>query len=202
MKKYLTIVLALALVMSLSACSCAKQPAADPTISATDPTAAPTLTTEATKAPVSGEKTLPGTMEENINKIMEENPVEFMGGVVPLDLEDVSEDAQLAFESYTGLKTRDLIKEGAVYEPMMGSQAFSLVLVRVADAAKAKQVAEDMKANIDPRKWICVQADQVMLAGYGDVVMFIMLDSALGKTAQSFVDAFQKVCGAEPDFTF
>lgn len=202
MKKYLAIGLALALVMSLSACSCTKQPAADPTISTTKPTTAPTVATEASQPPVSSEKTLPGTMEETINKIMEENPVEFMGGVIPLDLEDASEDAQLAFESYTGLKIRDLIKEGAVYEPMMGSQAFSLVLVRVADAAKAEQVAKDMKANIDPRKWICVQADQVMLAGYGDVVMFIMLDSQLGKTAQSYVDAFQKVCGAKPDFTF
>ena len=198
MKKYITVLLVLALVMSLSACSCVKQPVAEPT-TGTNPTNAPTEATEATQ-PVDN-KTLPGTMEENINKIMEENPVEFMGGVIPLDLEDVSEDALLAFESYTGLKTRELIKEGAVYEPMMGSQAFSLVLVRVADPAKAEQVARDMKTNIDPRKWICVQADQVMLAGYGDVVMFIMLDSALGKTAQSYVDAFEKVCGGKPDFT-
>ena len=193
MKKYIAFLLALSLVMTLSACRCAKEPGIDPTTTST------TAATESTK-PAAG-KTLPGTMEENINKIMEENPVEFMGGVIPLDLEDVSEDALLAFKSYTGLEARELIKEGAVYEPMMGSQAFSLVLVRVADAAKAEQVARDMKANIDPRKWICVQADQVMLAGYGDVVMFIMLDSALGKTAQSYVDAFEKVCGSKPDFT-
>lgn len=198
MKKCSAFLLALVLMLTLSACSCAKQPASEPG-TGTQPTTATTVATEPTKA--ADNKTLPGTMEENINKIMEENPVEFMGGVIPLDLEDVSEDALLAFESYTGLKTRELIKEGAVYEPMMGSQAFSLVLVRVADAAKAEQVARDMKANIDPRKWICVQADQVMLAGYGDVVMFIMLDSALGKTAQSYVDAFEKVCGSKPDFT-
>ena len=195
MKKYIAFLLTLALMLSLSACSCAKQPVSEPT----DSTTAPTDATEPTKS--AENKTLPGTMEENVGKIMEENPVEFMGGVIPLDLSDMSEDALLAFESYTGLKTRELIKEGAVYEPMMGSQAFSLVLVRVTDAAKAEQVARDMKANIDPRKWICVQADQVMLAGYGDVVMFVMLDSALGKTAQSYVDAFEKVCGSKPDFT-
>ena len=199
MKKYIAFALALVLVMAMSACGRAKQPVADPTISTTKPTTASAVATEATK-PASG-KTLTGTMEENVNKIMEENPVEFMGGVTPLDLEDVSEDALLAFESYTGLKTREMLKDGAVYEPMMGSQAFSLVLVRVADPAKAEQVARDMKANIDPRKWICVQADQIMVAGYGDVVMFVMLDSALGKTAQSYVDAFEKVCGAKADFT-
>ena len=198
MKRCIVFLLAVTLTMALPACSCAKQPATDPTV--TTPTTASTAATEATK-PVES-KTLSGTMEENINKIIEENPVEFMGGVIPLDLEDASEDALLAFESYTGLKSRELIKEGAVYEPMMGSQAFSLVLVRVADAAKAEEVARDMKQNIDPRKWICVEADQVMLAGYGDVVMFIMLDSQLGKTARSFVDAFQKVCGNSLDFTF
>lgn len=193
MKKCIAFFLALMLTMTLSACRCAKEPVTDPTATPT------TAATESTK-PASG-KTLSGTMEENINKIMEENPVEFMGGVIPLDLTDASEDALLAFKSYTGLETQELIKEGAVYEPMMGSLAFSLVLVRVTDAAKAEQIARDMKANIDPRKWICVEADQVMLAGYGDVVMFIMLDSQNGKTAQSYVDAFEKVCGDKPDFT-
>ena len=83
---------------------------------------------------------------------------------------------------------------------MTGSQAFSLVLVRVAENADAKTVAQKMKDNIDPNKWICVRADQVKAAGYGDTVMFIMLDSNLGKTAQSYVDAFQNVCGGKLDF--
>ena len=40
-----------------------------------------------------------------------------------------------------------------------------------------------------------------MAAGYGDTVMFIMVDSQLGLKAQSYVDAFQTVCGADLDFT-
>ena len=58
-----------------------------------------------------------------------------------------------------------------------------------------------MKDNINPRKWICAMADQVMAAGYGDTVMFIMVDSALGKTAQSYVDAFKNLGGGKLDFT-
>lgn len=200
MKRCIAFLLTLVLAMSLAACSCAKAPTTPNGTATTAPTTVPTAETDATKP--ADTKTLSGTMEENINKIIEENPAEFMGGVTPLDLTDVSEDALLAFESYTGLQTRDMIKDGAVYEPMMGSLAFSLVLVRVADAAKAEQVARDMKKNIDPRKWICVEADQVMLAGYGDVVMFIMLDSQNGQTAQSYVDAFKKICGGRLDFTF
>lgn len=144
---------------------------------------------------------LEGTMEETINKIMQANPVEFMGGVTPLNLEDTSEEGKWALKNYTGLDSAEKLTDAAVYEPMTGSQAFSLVLVRVVDAADAKTVAQQMKDNINPAKWICVTADEVMAAGYGDTVMFIMLDSDMGKTAQSYVDAFQNICGGEPDFT-
>ena len=76
-----------------------------------------------------------------------------------------------------------------------------MVMVRVAEGTDAKTVAEAMKAGIDQRKWICVEADDLMVAGYGDVVMLIMVGSDTGLTAQSFVDAFKTVAGAELSFT-
>ena len=156
---------------------------------------APGQTTEAPKV------SLEGTMEELLNKVVAENPVEFMGGVIPIDLTDTSEDGVWALKSFTGLDSAEAITEAAAFEPMMGSMAFSMVMVRVAEGGDAKAVAESMKSGIDTRKWICVEANDVQAAGYGDVVMFIMLDSNMGLTAQSFVDAFQKVVGAELDFT-
>ena len=52
---------------------------------------------------------------------------------------------------------------------MMGSMAFSMVLVRVAEDTDSKTVAESMKSGIDTRKWICVEADDLKVAGFGDV---------------------------------
>ena len=75
-----------------------------------------------------------------------------------------------------------------------------MVLVRVAEGADAKAVAESMKSGIDTRKWICVEADDLKVAGFGDVVMLIMVNSDSGMTAQSFVDAFAKVAGFAPEF--
>ncbi len=144
---------------------------------------------------------LPGTMEENVNKLMASNPAEFMGGLMPVNLQDTSEEGLWALKGYTGLDSAEKITDVAVYEPMTGSQAFSLVLVRVKNAGESRQVAQQMKDNINPRKWICAGADQVMAAGFGDTVLFIMLDSGLGKTAQSYVDAFQTLCGGKLDFT-
>ena len=144
---------------------------------------------------------LEGTMEENVLKVMEIAPVEFMAGPMPVDLGDTSEDGKWALSYFTGLQSADSITDVCVYEPMMGSQAFSLVMVRTAEGADPKAVAQEMKDNIDPRKWICVGADEIMAAGYSDTVLFIMLDSQMGLSAQSYVDAFAQVAGAELDFT-
>ena len=144
---------------------------------------------------------LAGTMEENVLKVMEIAPVEFMGGLYPIDLADTSEDGLWAIQSFTGLSDASKITDLAVYESMIGAQAFSLVMVRTAEGEDAKAVAQEMKDNIDPRKWICVCADEVIVAGYGDTVMFIMVDTMMGLHAQSYVDAFAQVTGGELDFT-
>ena len=178
MKKFVSVIMALAVLLSLTACG--GNSAAQ---------------TEATEVPVSVEE----TCEELLNKIIEQRPVEFMGATIPVDLADTSEDGLWAVKYYTGLDNADMITEAGVYEPMMGSMAFSMVMVRVADFG-TKTVAEAMKAGIDTRKWICVEADDLLVAGYADMVMLIMVDSASGMTAQSFVDAFQTVIGEELDF--
>ena len=143
---------------------------------------------------------LAGTMEETVTKLIQAKPVEFMGGQVPVDLTDTSEDGMWAIKSFTGLQSGESLTDIAVYESMMGSHAFSLVAVRVAEGADAKAVAQEMTDNIDTRKWVCVGADEKIVAGYGDVVMLIMLDSGLELKAQDYVDAFQAICG-ELDFT-
>lgn len=176
MKKIVSLVLALSLVLSLTACG-----------KKAEETQAPGLSVS-------------GTMEELLNKTIEQRPVEFMGGVIPVDLTDSSEDGLWALKSYTGLDDAAKITEAAAFEPMMGSLAFSLVLVRVAEGADSKAVAEAMQSGIDTRKWICVEADDLKVAGFGDVVMLVMVNSDSGMTAQSFVDAFSKVAGFEAEF--
>lgn len=168
MKKLIAMMLVLALAVSMAACG-GKSAAKEPLV---------------------------GTMEENVMKIMEISPVEFMGGAIGVDLSDVD-----AVKYFTGLSSADKITDVSVYESMTGSQAFSLILARVADAKDAETVAQEMNDNIDTRKWICVGADQKVAAGYSDTVMLIMLDSQLGLKTQSFVDAFQQVCGGDLDFT-
>ena len=161
---------------SLAACGAANTPATEA------PTEAPAVS-------------LTGTLEELLYKVIEIQPVEFMGGAMTLDLTDTSEDGLWMVKNYTGLDSADSITEAAFFEPMMGSIPYSMVAVRVADGADIKAVAEGMKNGIDQRKWICVEADDLQVVSYGDVVLLIMVGSDTGMTSQSFVDAFVQVCG-------
>ena len=185
MKKLIAMMLALALVLSLTACG--------------GNTAAPTTeaTTEATQTAVT---TLDASCEELLNKIVEIQPVEFMGGTMPVDLADTSEDGLWAIDYFTGLSDASQITEACVFEPMMGSIAFSMVMVRAAEGVDKQALAESMKIGIDTRKWVCVGADDLLVTGYADMVMLIMVDTNTGLTAQPFVDAFASVVGAELDF--
>ncbi len=104
-----------------------------------------------------------------------------------------------ALKSFTGLDSADKISEVAVSEPMISSQAYSLVLVRVSDSADAEEIAQAMKDGIDPRKWICVEADDLRVVGYGDLLMLVMMDSQLADTitSEQMVAAFAEVCGGD-----
>ena len=175
MKKMIAMMLALTVLFSFAACG--SKPA------------------EPTTAPTEAAAKVEGTMEELLNKVVEIQPVEFMGGTMPIDLTDESEDGLWNIKYNTGLDNADNITDAAVFGPMMGSMAFSMVMVRTAEDADVKAVAEGMKTGIDPRKWICVEADDLQVVSYGDVVMLIMVDSTSGQTSQSFVDAFAQVCG-------
>ena len=108
---------------------------------------------------------------------------------------DLSDPDMLMYN--TGLDSAERLAEVAVSEPMMG-QPYSLVLIKVKDAADAAQVAQDLYDNIDERKWICVAAD-TKVAGYaGDIVMLFMEGSDFAEFAstESIMEAFKAAVGA------
>ena len=140
-----------------------------------------------------GEGTL-GTPREIIKKIYREKSVKLS---VQTDDIDITEPYALKYD--TGISDASKIKEAAVSEPKIGSQAYSLAVVRVKDAADAEEIAREMLDGIDTGKWICNCADELRVAVHGDVVMLIMLDSAYGVSADEIVNAFRTVCGGNLD---
>ena len=134
-----------------------------------------------------------GTPAEIIDMIYEQYPVADLPlGTMEVDLADAD-----AVKMFTGLDSADKIDAAAVSESMMGAQAYSLVVVRVKDAADAESVANEMMNGIDQRKWICVEADDLRVAAAGDVVVLMMVSSAHADvvTASAVTEAFGAVAG-------
>ena len=186
MKKLIALLLVLVTVFAFAACGNNNPTEGNTPADPTDP-------------PVAAKTPYAGTLEELLNKLVEKVPVEFMGGVMPIDLTDTSEDGLWAVKSFTGLENGEKLTEAAVFEPMMGSIAYSLVTVRVKEGEDVQAVAQAMKNGIDTRKWICVNADDLQVATYCDVVMLIMVSSENGLASQPYVDALKEIVGADLD---
>ena len=76
---------------------------------------------------------------------------------------------------------------------MIGSIAHSVVLLKLPADADVAAVAADIEANMDPRKWICVEAEATLVKTSGQYVLMAM-------SSQDAVDAisanFDTVFGA------
>ena len=78
------------------------------------------------------------------------------------------------------------------YGPMMGSNPFVMVLFSLPADVDAAAFAADIESNADLRKWICVEAEVADTAVYGNLVLFIMSDTA---SANAFIGAFNQLAG-------
>ena len=134
-----------------------------------------------------------GTPAEIIDMIYAECPVADLPlGTIEIDLADAD-----AVKMFTGLDSADKIAAAAASESMMGAQAYSLVVVKVKDAADAASVAEEMMNGIDQRKWICVEADDLRVAAAGDTVVLMMVSSEHADvvTAEGIISGFEAAAG-------
>lgn len=71
--------------------------------------------------------------------------------------------------------------DAAVNEPMMGSFAHSVVMVRLPEGEDVAAFAKQMKDNADPRKWICVEAEVTTVVSSGNFVMLVMSNQTNAK---------------------
>lgn len=99
---------------------------------------------------------------------------------IPLTSED--------FEFFTFIPYEEGL-EAVANEPMMSSIAHSIVLVKAPTAEKAQEVASAMKANCDPRKWMCVEADIVEGLTNGNIAMLLMTTTE-GGMSETIINNF------------
>ena len=97
-----------------------------------------------------------------------------------------------AIKNATGLENGNDFEFVAISEPMISSQAYSLVLAKVKDNVNANNIAKEMSEKIDTRKWICVSAEKLYATSSEDIVCLVMSSE---EWAKPVYDEFKKLAG-------
>ena len=181
--KKLTLTAALLAALALTACSnktteATPTPTPDLDAPATTPEEGMEIDPEFSVDPEEPAQAEPDAeLSDMVDAIYKIQPVELMGmETTGIDLTDETWYGYLA-----GLTADNVGKVDAavISEPMTGSQAYSLVLLRLRDKADAREIADSMEENISMRKWVCVEADKARVVSFDDKLLYVMADSEL-----------------------
>lgn len=78
------------------------------------------------------------------------------------------------------------------HKPVMSSIAYQCVLLRVSEDQDIEAAKKLLEENADPAKWICVEAESVVVENVGDVILFIMADKDVADAAKEAFLALKK----------
>ncbi len=133
---------------------------------------------------------LTGCKEANIEGTLPEIMDKLYEGISEEEKPMMLENVELTDENFKYYAFSDVnYKEAIASESMTGSIAHSVVLIRLNDSKDAEKVVADIEKNADPRKWICVEAENTYVLSKGDLVVLIMSNNDLAsKIKKNFED--------------
>ena len=112
-----------------------------------------------------------------VDKLYEAHPVDLM--LLTTSAVNLNDLSWLTYNTGLTADQAALVDAGVLSESLTGSQAYSLVLLRVKDKADAQTIADAILNNIQMNKWVCTMADKARVATFDDKVLFVMTSSEL-----------------------
>ena len=115
---------------------------------------------------------------DNIDLSLDEIMDRLYEGIPEEELPAMKEYIQVnADNEYWYLGTEGLeFEEALAVEPMIGSIAHSVVLVRVKDGDDVTAIEDQIREDIDTRKWVCVgiEKDELILEHRGNTILVVI----------------------------
>lgn len=191
MKKLAITLTALTLALALAACgSTAGSSSSTASSGAASSSASSSASSESSSTAAVDTSDLTAVMDALFSGIAEDQmpmlmPQEDGSKYAPLTEENSEYNTGVALSAY---------KEGICAEAAMSAQAHSICLLKANSAEEAAKLAEDVAANANPNKWICVSAERTIVAYSGDTVLLAM---SFNDLAQTVLDNFTAQFGAE-----
>lgn len=102
---------------------------------------------------------------------------------------DLDSDTREAMSYYMAMSIDETLEEYAlgtdevdytdsVYSaPQMSSVAYQCVVLRLEPDENVEEAKQQLLDNVDPIKWLCVEAESVAVENVGDVILYVMGDA-------------------------
>ena len=128
------------------------------------------------------EKNVEGSLEEIMEKVYASVPDDER----PMMLTNM-EINDKNIESFLG--TSDIeYEEALASESGVGSIAHSVILIRVKKGANVELIKEKLEKSVNPRKWICVEAEEVEIESKGNLIIVIMSNESTAEKIEKEFD--------------
>lgn len=141
-------------------------------------------------AAVIGVLAVTGKGEQNVEGSLEDIMTSLYAGIsednLPMGLSNMEVNSENV-ESFIGTANVKYT-EALANESMVGAIAHSVVLVRLEDSQDPAAAVEEIKNKVDPRKWICVEASNVVVKNKGNLVILIMSNEELAPKLEANFD--------------
>ena len=134
------------------------------------------------------EKNIEGTLDEILTKLyadFKEDEMPMLDKINFLEkMEDATDEEHSDRIKYYIGSDKIEAKEVLASEPMMSSIAYSVVLVRMEEKADIEKAKTEIKNNVNPRKWGCVEVpkEDVIVKSKGDLIILIMVADETTRT--------------------
>ena len=89
--------------------------------------------------------------------------------------------------TYTGSQDNSNIESIVVSEPLISSQAYSLVVMKIKNSADVEKVKQNIYDNVNMSKWICVSASNLYITNSGNTIFMVMSDEDWAKPVLSLI---------------
>lgn len=126
--------------------------------------------------------------EENIEGSLEEIMDKLYEGISEDELPMGLSNVEITSENVEGyLGTSDIEFDSALAsESMVGSIAHSIILVRAKENQDIEALKKQIEDSINPNKWVCVTAENVVVKNKGDLILVIMTNELAPKIEENF----------------
>lgn len=123
-----------------------------------------------------GNNNLSMSAKEVIDAVYKDVNIEFaLGETVEIDQESMA--------YHLGVDNLK-VEEAYVSDAMMSSQAHSVAVIKLKDGEDIAAAKKAIEENANPRKWLCVEAEQVIVENIGNTIILIMSNKDIAPKIQ------------------